>query len=189
MIGIKDIVYPIKRDYLSGMSFVAIGKKYKIDPRTAKRHAINNLPLEHLENRPFSSILDPYKEIIDQWLLNGRVFATTVHDRLTELGCTCGYTIVDSMQALYKEYLLFQAEEDVARITLFVHHTLRTLYHVIGEENYSSFIGAFSKVKRFSSKCNLEIINQVIADYNEKEYQQDDPETLTSVLISLFGQS
>jgi len=107
VIGIKDIVYPIKRDYLSGMSFVAIGKKYKIDPRTAKRHAINNLPLEHLENRPFSSILDPYKEMIDQWLLNGRVFATTIHDRLTELGCTCGYTIVND----YVRTKIYEYEE------------------------------------------------------------------------------
>jgi len=77
------------------MSFSAIGEKYLIDPRTAKRYALNNLPLEHLESRPFSTVLDPYKNLIDSWLVNGRVFATTIHDRLQELGCMCSYTTVN----------------------------------------------------------------------------------------------
>ena len=77
------------------MSFSAIGVKYSIDPRTAKRYALNNLPLEHLENRPFSSVLDPYKCLIDNWLVNGRIFATLIHDRLIELGCLCSYTTVN----------------------------------------------------------------------------------------------
>ena len=90
------IVHPIRQDYLAGMSYVSIGQKYGIDPRTAKRYALNNLPLENLEQRPFSSVLDPYKSMIDQWLLNGRIFATIVHDRLVEEGCMCGYTIVNN---------------------------------------------------------------------------------------------
>ena len=95
MITIDEIVYPIRKDYLSGMSFSAIAEKYAVDPRTAKRYALDNLPLEYLDSRPFSSVLDPYKELIDQWLLNGRIFATLVHDRLIEQGCVCGYTIVN----------------------------------------------------------------------------------------------
>ena len=93
--AIDKVVYPIREDYLSGMSFSAIAEKYAIDPRTAKRYAINNLPLEHLDSRPFTSVLDPYKGLIDKWLLNGRIFATTIHDRLIEQGCICGYTIVN----------------------------------------------------------------------------------------------
>jgi len=92
---IDKTVHKIRQDYLSGMSFAAIGEKYAIDPRTAKRYAINNLPLEHLENRPFSSVLDPYKSLIDSWLINGRIFSTLIHDRLIEQGCTCSYTIVN----------------------------------------------------------------------------------------------
>jgi hypothetical protein len=53
------------------------------------------LPLDHLDNRPFPSVLDPYKSLIDQWLLNGRIFATLIHDRLVEQGCECSYTIVN----------------------------------------------------------------------------------------------
>jgi len=93
--AINGIVHPIRKDYLSGMSFSAISEKYYIDPRTAKRYALNNLPLEDLDSRPFTSVLDPYKHLIDQWLLNGRLFATLVHDRLKEQGCVCGYTIVN----------------------------------------------------------------------------------------------
>jgi hypothetical protein len=87
------------------MSFVALGRKYSIDPRTAKRYALNNLPLEELEKRPFVSVLDPYKKQIDIWLLNGPIFASTIFDRLTELGCQCGYTIVnDYVRKKIREY-------------------------------------------------------------------------------------
>ncbi|NLD46917.1 MAG: hypothetical protein GX660_06920 [Clostridiaceae bacterium] len=91
----KENIHPIRQDYLNGMSFADIGRKYFIDPRTAKRYALNNLPLEDLEKRPFTSILDPYKEKIDKWLLYGPIFASTIHDRLIEQGCRCGYTIVN----------------------------------------------------------------------------------------------
>ena len=92
---ISTTIHPIRHDYLAGMSFSAIAEKYLIDPRTAKRYALNNLPLEHLESRPFSSVLDPYKSLIDDWLANGRIFATIIHDRLIELGCMCSYTTVN----------------------------------------------------------------------------------------------
>ena len=45
----KEIPQPIRQDFLNGMSFTAIGRKYSIDPRTAKRHVINNLPFKVLE--------------------------------------------------------------------------------------------------------------------------------------------
>jgi len=48
-----------------------------------------------LDKRPFSSVLDPYKDQIDRWLLNGPIFSQTIHDRLIEYGCKCGYTIVN----------------------------------------------------------------------------------------------
>lgn len=91
----NELIQPIRQDFLNGMSFTAIGKKYSIDPRTAKRFVVNNLPLEELDKRPFSSVLDPYKDQIDLWLLNGPIFSRTIHDRLIECGCKCGYTIVN----------------------------------------------------------------------------------------------
>ncbi len=62
----KEIVQPIRQDFLNGMSYTAIASKYSIDPRTAKRYVINNLPLEELDKRPFSSVLDPFKDQIDR---------------------------------------------------------------------------------------------------------------------------
>ena len=98
-------INPIRSDYLSGISFVAIGKKYFIDPRTAKRYALNNLPSEYLEQRPFSSVLDQHKPIINIWLKNGNLPSTVIHDRLLEMGCACGYTIVnDYVQKTILEY-------------------------------------------------------------------------------------
>jgi hypothetical protein len=96
---------PIRNDYLSGMSYVAIGKKYGIDPRTAKRYALKNLPNEFLEQRPFPSVLDQYKPMINMWLENGKLPSTVIHDRLVEMGCVCGYTIVnDYVQKIITEY-------------------------------------------------------------------------------------
>jgi len=101
----KEIPQLIRQDFLNGMSYTAISRKYSIDPRTAKRYAENNLPLEMLEKRPFTSVLDPYKDQIDRWLLNGPIFSTTIHDRLIECGCKCGYTIVnDYVRKKVREY-------------------------------------------------------------------------------------
>ncbi len=91
----NNIIHPIKQDFLNGMSYTSIGMKYSIDQRTAKRYVKNNLSLEELYKRPFTSVLDPYKDLINCWLLNGPIFSRTIHDRLIECGCKCGYTIVN----------------------------------------------------------------------------------------------
>ena len=91
----KESVNPIREDYLSGMNLVQIGKKYGIDPRTAKRYSLKNLPTEHLQQRPFPSVLDEYKPTIHALLKTGNMPSTLIHDRLIEMGCRCGYTIVN----------------------------------------------------------------------------------------------
>jgi len=91
----KKLINPMREDYLSGMNFVQIGMKYGIDPRTAKRYSLNNLPTEHLQQRPFPSVLDDYKPAIQAWLKTGNMPSTLIHDRLLEMGCRCGYTIVN----------------------------------------------------------------------------------------------
>jgi len=87
--------HEIKKDHLNGMSYAAIGRKYSIDQRTARRYVLLNLPLSDYEKRPFESKLDPYKETIDEWLSRGSAYAATIHRRLAEEGCECGYTIVN----------------------------------------------------------------------------------------------
>lgn len=92
----------------------------------------------------------------------------------------------DALIELNKEYYYFQANEDIARITLFTSQTLHTLYKFIGEERYTTFINKFYSQKDFFLNCNLENINSILEDYGEKEYENDDPSHLFSVLLSFF---
>jgi len=38
----------------------------------------------------------------------------------------------------------------------------------------------------FSASCDLRTINDLLVDYGEKEYAQDDPDTLLSILTSFL---
>ena len=93
----------------------------------------------------------------------------------------------DLLTELNKEYFYFQANEDIARITLFTNHTLHTLYRFIGEDKYTVFINKFNSQKDFFLNCDLEHINSILMEYAEKEYENDDPDYLFSVLISLLS--
>lgn len=79
------------------------------------------------------------------------------------------------------------ANENIARITLFANHTLHTLYRFIGEEKYNILINKFNSQRDFFLNCDLKRINSTLVDYGEKEYVNDDPDHLFSVLMSLFG--
>lgn len=92
----------------------------------------------------------------------------------------------DALIELNKEYYYFQANEDIARITLFTSQTLHTLYIFIGEERYTAFINKFYGQKDFFLNCDLENINSILEDYGEKEYENDNPDNLFAVLMSFF---
>ena len=92
----------------------------------------------------------------------------------------------DLMQQLHKEYILFNLNEDIARMTLFINHTLHKLYQFIGETKYLDFINKFKKVNEFSVNCDLQKINDMLESYGEKEYGQDDPETLLFTINSFL---
>ncbi|MDF2989389.1 MAG: Integrase catalytic region [Eubacterium sp.] len=101
----NEKTHPIRQDYLNGMTYKAVSLKYQIDVRTAKRYVQLNLPLSNLEQRPFNSVLDPYKQQIDLWLSAEKIYASTVFDWLVSEGCTCGYTIVNKyVQEKIREY-------------------------------------------------------------------------------------
>ena len=85
----------IRRDYLDGMTYKDIAKKYYIDQRTAKRYAENNLPLSELFHRSYSSILDPYEPFLRSILKEGPVFAKTIYMTIKDMGYTGGYTLVN----------------------------------------------------------------------------------------------
>lgn len=88
-------IHPIRIDYLRGMTFKAIAEKYQIDQRTAKRYAENNLPLEDLYHRPYSSSLDEYDDEIRFLLRDGPVYSREIYKHLRSLGYQGGYTVVN----------------------------------------------------------------------------------------------
>ena len=51
----------IRSDRKKGMSYTELGKKYNIDPRTAKRYAESETRPEYRLTGPKPSKLDPYK--------------------------------------------------------------------------------------------------------------------------------
>ena len=88
----------------------------------------------------------------------------------------------EPQQELNKEYYYFEAEIDIARITIFVKQTLHTLYRFVGEDKYMTFMDDFKKINEFSVNCNMGAMNQAMEDYAMKKYKQDDPETLMRTL-------
>lgn len=51
----------IRSDYKKGMSFTEPGRKYNIDPRTAKKYALSAEKPAYMLSKPKRSKLDPYK--------------------------------------------------------------------------------------------------------------------------------
>ncbi len=49
-------------------SYTALGRKYHMDPRTAKRYAESPERPEYMQSEPKPTKLDAYKQIVDEWL-------------------------------------------------------------------------------------------------------------------------
>ena len=64
----------IRSDRQKGLSYVELGKKYHMDPRTAKRYAESPSRPEYTLTGPKPTKLDPYKQKIDQMLERSAVF-------------------------------------------------------------------------------------------------------------------
>lgn len=88
-------IEPIRQDYLNGMTYKEIARKYFIDQRTAKRYVEKNLPLSELEHRTFSSILDPFEPVLRSLLASQPVYAKTIFQFLRENGYTGSYSLVN----------------------------------------------------------------------------------------------
>ena len=84
----------IRNDRLKGMSYKEIGRKYHIDPRTAKKYAESDTRPEYALSEPKPSKLDPYKEQITVWLEEAPYSAERVLEKIRERGFTGGHSIV-----------------------------------------------------------------------------------------------
>ena len=84
----------IRNDRLKGMNYTELGKKYHIDPRTAKRYANSSHRPEYTLTGPKQSKLDPYKQQIDLWLEEAPYSAVRILEKLIEQGFEGKYSIV-----------------------------------------------------------------------------------------------
>lgn len=84
----------IRSDRQKGMSYVELGKKYHMDPRTAKRYAQSPQKPEYTLTQPKPTKLDAYKQQIDQWLEEAPYSAVRILEKLQEQGFDGKYSIV-----------------------------------------------------------------------------------------------
>ena len=76
----------IRNDRLKGMNYTELGRKYHIDPRTAKKYAESPQRPEYKLSERKPSKLDPYKQQIDQWLEEAPYSAVRILEKLLEQG-------------------------------------------------------------------------------------------------------
>ena len=84
----------IRNDRLKGMNYKELGKKYHIDPRTAKKYAESPHRPEYTLSAPKPNKLDKYKQQVDLWLEEAPYSAVRVHEKLMEQGFEGCYTVV-----------------------------------------------------------------------------------------------
>lgn len=84
----------IRADYKKGLNYTEIGRKYGIDPRTAKRYAQSETKPKYTLSKKRSSILDKYKATIDELLKDAPYSAVRIQEIITEQGYEGKYTVV-----------------------------------------------------------------------------------------------
>ena len=95
----------IRADYKKGLNNTEIGRKYGIDPRTAKRYSKAESKPKYELNKKRGSILDDYKQTIDELLKEAAYSAVRIQEIITEQGYTGKYTVVkDYVRSKKAEY-------------------------------------------------------------------------------------
>jgi len=95
----------IRNDRLKGMTYTEIGRKYHIDPRTAKKYAESDTRPVYSLTEPKPSKLDPYKEQITVWLEEAPYSALRILEKIKECGFEGEYSIVKHYVRGKKEQL------------------------------------------------------------------------------------
>lgn len=95
----------IRSERKKGISYAEIGKKYNIDPRTAKKYALSDSKPVYELSEPKPSMLNPYKQQIDLWLDEAPYNAVRILEKLEEQGFPGKYTIVREYVASKKREL------------------------------------------------------------------------------------
>lgn len=84
----------IRNDRLKGMNYTELGRKYHMDPRTAKRYAESPQRPEYTLTERKPSKLDAFKSQMDLWLEEAPYSAVRILEKLQEQGFDGKYSIV-----------------------------------------------------------------------------------------------
>ncbi len=76
----------IRSDRQKGLSYTELGRKYHMDPRTAKRYAESPERPVYTLSEPKPTKLDAYKQIVDEWLEEAPYSAIRILEKLREMG-------------------------------------------------------------------------------------------------------
>ena len=84
----------IRSDRQKGLSYTELGKKYHMDPRTAKRYAESPERPEYTLSAPKPTKMDRFKPMVDEWLEEAPYSAIRILEKLQEEGFEGKYSIV-----------------------------------------------------------------------------------------------
>ena len=76
----------IRSDRQKGLSYVELGKKYHMDPRTAKWYAESPQKPEYILSDPKPTKMDPFRPVVDEWLEEAPYSAKRILEKLREMG-------------------------------------------------------------------------------------------------------
>jgi transposase len=74
----------IRNDHAKGLSYTEIARKYNLDPRTAKKHALSDTRPVYSLTGPKPSKIDLYKQQMDLWLEEAPYSAARIIEKLQD---------------------------------------------------------------------------------------------------------
>ncbi len=101
----------IRSDRQKGMSYTEIGRRYNIDPRTAKKYAESETRPTYIMSEAKPSKLDPYKEQITVWLEEAPYSAERILEKIREQGFDGGHSMV-------REFVRHKKEQNDEKATV-----------------------------------------------------------------------
>ena len=112
----KEVYMDIKAMYRRGMSMRAIARRLGIHRNTVKRHLESDSFPEYRKRKRKDSILDRYKQVIDDYLAEGDYQATWIFERIKAMGYKGSYKTIQKYARRVRErrsrltYMLFEIE-------------------------------------------------------------------------------
>ena len=99
----KEVFMDIISLHRQGLSMRAIAKKLGIHRNTVKRHIEGNTFPQYRKNKRQKSVLDPYRQIIDDFLAEDDYQVTWIFDRVKKMGYPGSYETVRDYVRSVKE--------------------------------------------------------------------------------------